>query len=98
MERIPIKNKPYNRLEALERLGKSGCRWVIWKIPQKEFEVHWGQIRAIGRPKHAVVCAETGKVLRSNQRGMTVASVDVRIRVLLDIYFRDHRSKDSNQS
>lgn len=75
--------KEADRMEMLDRLGRSGCKYVVWKPVNQIYEVTWDKTSRMPTKK-VTLCARSGRLIKSNCETMTEAAIDVRIRVLFN--------------
>ena len=83
-ERIGGREITFNRLDALDRLATNGNKYIEWVPADKLYIVRWKKLSK-HRQKWVRVCSKSGQIIRSNCEGMTDASLDVRLQVLLEI-------------
>ena len=85
-ERIGGAHIAYDRLEALDRLGRSDNKLVVWHPASQMYMVSWKKLAKLPQ-KWVKVCSKSGRIIRSNCR-MTDASLDVHLQVILETQFR----------
>ena len=79
----------YDRLEALDRLGRSDNTLVVWHADRQFYMVHWKKVAKLPR-KWAKVCSKSGALIKSNCN-MTDASLDVHLKVLMELNLNSTR-------
>ena len=82
-DRIGGEGVAYNRLEALDRLSTAKNKFVEWLPADKLYIVRWKKVAKLPK-KWAKVCSKSGTLINSNCN-MTDASLDVHLKVLLEL-------------
>ena len=82
-ERIGGQGLAYNRLEALDRLANARKTLVVWHAESQFYKVYWKKVTR-HKQKWVKVCSKSGQIIKSNCEGMTEASLDVHLKVLLE--------------
>ena len=82
-ERIGDHSSKFDRLEALDRLAKSSSL-ISWFPANQFYRIEWKKI-----PRHPQkfvnCCSKSGRIIRSNCKNMTEASLDVHLKYLLEL-------------
>ena len=78
----------FNRLEALDRLGRSDNTHVVWSPVDQLYKVTWKKTSSLPQ-KRVTVCSKSGRIIRTNCANLTDASLDVRLKCLLELQFGD---------
>ena len=76
-----------SRMDMLDRLVTAGHPLVTLELQRQYYKVFWKKV-AKHTQKWVKVCSKSGRVISTNCRGLTEASLDVHLKVLYEIEFR----------